>query len=116
MKEYNKIYYQGHKEDLKQRAIKRKEKLKRDNPQHFKELKRKYRNKKQQIKTKEDFKKDKARRKANYKININGVLCFDCKIKQAKERHHEDYNKPYNVLLLFSSLVYLILVNTNKQP
>ena len=43
--------------------------------------------------------KVKARKKA-YSIKIENQKCEKCKIKKATERHHEDYNKPLEVMLV----------------
>ena len=46
-------------------------------------------------------KKTKARLKAYYKIKIpKGQLCERCNKDLAVERHHEDYNKPLEVVFM----------------
>jgi len=62
---------------------------------------------KNRIRQKEYYKKYpervKAIRVANYKIKIQkGKLCELCNLNEAKEKHHEDYSKPLEVLFLCS--------------
>jgi len=41
-----------------------------------------------------------AQRKAKYHIKLDGKVCELCKINRAEHRHHEDYSKPLDVVLL----------------
>ncbi len=50
---------------------------------------------------KENPKKAKAHDLVKHHIKIpKGQLCETCKIKKARDKHHEDYNKPLEVIFL----------------
>jgi len=97
---YNQKYYQKNKEKWKNQKVKTKEWKKKNKDKVFEQKRRKRERDKLSLSIQL---KNKSRRKANYKIDIKGVSCFDCNKKQAIERHHEDYNKSYDVILLCGS-------------
>lgn len=69
-----------------------------ENPHTIRQQKKNYR---QRHKTDPiEILKNKTRIKSYQKISIEGVKCFNCKLEQATERHHPDYTKPLDVLLL----------------
>lgn len=74
-----KTYYQKHKDKIKEQS--------------------------KNYKKRDDVKfKNKARKKAQTNIKIpKNKLCEVCNINKAVDRHHEDYNKPLNVLFVCRS-------------
>ena len=104
---HNKKYMKTHQEELKakrkkyyqenkEKIIKANRKWVIENPQRVKEIRKKSYDKVGRI---TDLVKMKAQNTANCRIKIEDKLCEDCNDK-AQERHHEDYDKPLEVVLL----------------
>ena len=85
---YFKRYYQEHKEKYRQNLMredkeKRKIRIKRYLKNNI-ELRKKYN----------------ARMLARHKISLKDKSCVKCGSKESLHRHHEDYNKPLEVMIL----------------
>ena len=91
-REYRRKYARTHKEE----AIKRVNKWNKENPDKVKVNKKNWYNKHfEEIKPKID-----ARTKAYRKIDINGKNCQICGSNEDLQRHHQDYTKPYEVIIV----------------
>lgn len=106
VKNWNKKYYQNHKEKWKKYYDKEKkaESNKRYYQKHKEKLRKYHKNYMKEYRKKERIKpKIKARNKAR-KIKIpKNKMCEICNKRKATERHHEDYNKPLKVKFVCSS-------------
>jgi len=115
--EYGKKYYKEHKEEIKKRAkewakenLEKYRKLMRagrlryeknhpervqktnylwrkNNPEKVKEINK--RRHKKLMENPKAYLRDRIRHRADRKIKIDGLLCYDCKKKKATTRHHE---------------------------
>lgn len=106
-KEYHRRYFLEHPEQFREygrktraenqeRETKRVKKWREDNPKKQKKIQDKY-SKKYIMKNPKII----NAHKLSQHIKIpKGYKCIDCKIKLAKEKHHEDYNKPLKVKFL----------------
>jgi len=108
IKEYKDEWYAKNREERKDNCKeyykKNKDKIKEDNKQWRKENPEK--NKYLHSKNQKDYEKKypekiKAHKLAIYRIKIpEGCLCEICKEEKAKHRHHPDYSKPLDVVLV----------------
>lgn len=114
------VYAQSHKKERKTYYQKTKEKILEMNRNNYIRHRAKYLDQKKEYyeKNKEKIKKYKldyvkkrikvdatfrkkinSRRYANY-ISIKGCVCDECGTKQKLQRHHSDYNKPRQIIIL----------------
>jgi len=96
---YAKEWRKNNKDKIKsylERSREHRKQWKRDNIEKIRKWKNNWNNKNRH--------KRKAHNMADYSVNIpKGHLCEICNKELATERHHPDYNKPLEVMLLCSS-------------
>lgn len=92
---YQKQYYKGYYPKNKEDILKQQKEWKKENPTYHKEYQ------KEKYNSNSEFREKVSIRQKGRKIKIpKGQLCESCNKNLAKERHHEDYNKPLEVKFL----------------